>query len=197
MMSPFTKGDNTIYIKQLPVTKNKDGSVTRNKAVLSTENEWKKGNAWKLVVDFDIKLECSSDCVTYTELNKKVIGDPALYGIVVDESKFKNVTLKFPSAAAGTTGQTTSTADVMILNDEVFGEGKGVKKVTKSKYGISTGELFSHEMGHNFGLRHQKGDYTQKGLMSNKSKNIPITTGNQQEIINDNLDSIELDEGNK
>lgn len=116
----------------------------------------------------------------------------------MSESGNDKVSLKFPKAAAGTVGDNKNVIDKVYLNDEIFGIDKtNSKYVDPIKYGISNPELLSHEVGHNFGLHHKKGDYSQKGLMSIKSKDIPATTSNNIEVINDNLKSIELKEDEK
>ncbi|PHK17238.1 hypothetical protein VF12_39790 [Nostoc linckia z15] len=187
-LKPYKKGANIIYINRLPVIKNNDGSLTRQTVKLLTEKEYNDGKAWKLVVDFNIKLEVSEYCFSETDIRKKMSTDMQsryLYGILLPESaapqKLDNGTV-----ALGVVGDYPFKMDEVYLSDEVFGPRP---KVVKDA-GITDGELVSHEAAHNFGLHHEKGDYSQTGLMSNKSALINATKENQVEIINHNLDAI-------
>jgi len=180
--------EKTIFINKLPVTENSDGTLSRGKVELSTRSEWRKGNAWKLVVDYDIKIIVPEVGTTRAKIYKGMNADLALYGIIQSESG-ASIDLKFPSMAAGTVGNSPTVKDKMFLNDDL---GKVGNKVTTEKYNITEGGLFAHEVGHNFGVHHAKGDYSQKGIMSNQANKLPLTKENNLEIINDNLDSIEL-----
>lgn len=188
---PFKNGQNVVYLNRLPTILNRDGTITRQTVTASTENEWKKGNAWKLVIDYDITIVKPDQCVTVETIVNRIRrgsnSDTFLNGVIVSESYGKNA-LKFPVVAAGTVGEHPLILDKVFVSDDVFGGGG--KSVDNATYGITEAHLVSHEVGHNFGLDHEKDDYSQQGLMSNKTEKIKITEGNQIEIINDNTNAI-------
>jgi hypothetical protein len=179
----FNSGDNIIYINILPGSMDKNGKMKKVK--LSSEKKWLKGKAWKLTISYNITSTGQSSPKTTANANSAITQNPALNGVMMDETGPGGKKLTFPTVAAGTVN---AKHDIIYTNDEVFGNNP--QSINQSIYGVNTNELMAHEIGHNFGLHHAEGDYTQKGLMSNKGSIIPPTKENNLEIINLNVQNI-------
>jgi RHS repeat-associated protein len=179
----FNSGDNTIYVNVLP------GSLKRNgkpeKVKLSSEKKWLQGKAWKLVVDYNITSADQSAPTRVADMMPFLNENPALNGVMMNETGPGGKPLVFPSAAAG---NVNAQQDLIYTNDEVYGNNP--TNIDPSIYGVNSNDLIAHEIGHNFGLSHAVGDYTQQGLMSNQSAVMPPTKKNNVEIINDNVKNI-------
>jgi len=186
LVTPYVFGENTIYIDKLPIEEKNDGTIKRNKVTLSTAKQWEEGRAWKMVIKYDISIDCPSDCISRDEIYEDIKSDTYLYGIIQSEDGLAK-DLKGSTVAAANVGSTPSSYDRVFLNNSYFGNGRD-----KNTSGASKGELTGHEIGHNFGLHHEEGDYTQDGLMNNKSAKLPATKENNVEIINKNNRAIEL-----
>ncbi|WP_299242516.1 RHS repeat-associated core domain-containing protein [uncultured Aquimarina sp.] len=187
LLLPYVFGKNTIYIDKLPIEEASEGKMKRNKIALSSKKAWEEGKAWKMVIKYDISIDCESSCMTRDEIYDLIETDRPLYGIIQSEDG-ADIDLTGGTVAAATIGRTVNFIDKIFLNDKFFGDGRN-KKPT----GATNGELTAHEIGHNFGLHHEKGDYTQDGIMSNKSTKLPVTEENNVEIINTNNRAIELE----
>jgi RHS repeat-associated protein len=181
----FNSGDNIIYVKILPGSMDKNGKM--KKVNLSSEKQWLKGKAWKLTISYNITSTGQSSPKTIEDANSAIFQNPALYGVIMDESAPGGQKLTFPTVAAANVNQTD---DIVYTNDEVF--GKNPQSIDQSIYGVNSNELLAHEIAHNFGLHHAEGDYTQQGLMSDKGSIIPPTKENNVEIINDNVQNIKI-----
>jgi hypothetical protein len=178
----YNSGDNCIYVNVLPGSMDKKGKPLKVK--LASEKAWTKGKAWQLHIDYNISSTGQTP-KTISDANAALTQNPVLNGVMMDETGPGGKALTFPTAAAGTVN---ANHDIIYTNDEVF--GKNPKTVDTATYGVNSNELIGHEIGHNFGLSHAEGDYTQKGLMNNQGSAIPPTKGNNVEIINDNVQNI-------
>jgi RHS repeat-associated protein len=180
----YNSGQNVIYTNKLPGSKNADGQPEQIK--LMKRRDWKKGNAYKIYIRYDIRVE--EGACTFRDAQENVNTNPTLNGVIMDETGVGGKNLKLPTAAAGTVGATGTENDLIYTNDEVFGAAPTDINVTQ--HGADEPDLIAHEIGHNFGLTHADHAYTQDGLMSNKQGIIRPTKENNVEIINKNAKNI-------
>jgi len=124
----------------------------------ATQEDIDKGNAWILDVQFDVKVEVKEG-YTYSDfINEKYSGVEGKYsgtGAIIsgDGSLFKAPKIWDTEGVTG--GATVGTSETQLRP----GSTGGVSE--------NTATTLIHEEGHKWGLDHEKGDYSQKGMMNN------------------------------
>ncbi|MBK7102024.1 MAG: hypothetical protein IPH63_09610 [Flavobacteriales bacterium] len=148
---------NVLYVDRLPGSRSETGELLP--VSLIRKRDWNKGAGFKLTVHWDIKVQEGSFIVGGDAIRE----NRALNGLITGESTpGSGGAMKYPTIARGILGLEGSEDDVIYAGDQVF--GKDPLNITITEHGVSETDLIVHEMGHNFGRDHKKGDYSQEGL---------------------------------
>tara|TARA_B110000093_G_scaffold180904_1_gene223842 strand:- start:724 stop:1659 length:936 start_codon:yes stop_codon:yes gene_type:complete len=171
----YNSGYNKIYTDVLPGAKSKTGKY--EKVNLISKKEFDKGKGYQVDIKYNIQISGKNECTTLSDASDYYYDNSDLEGIIMDESGPGGIKLTYPTAAVGALG-----GSMVYTNDELFGENP--KDLSVKKHQADETGVLVHEIAHNFGESHKKGDYTQDGLMSNINSKIKPTKTNNINIIN-------------
>ena len=187
----FLRGNTTVYLKELP--QNGQKLATTN-GVLD-RRKWKKGNAWKINVVYDVNVIVPPNNAGLPNTDQ----DRGLSTIVsTNKSNFQDgTTVKGYDtyAQSSTRNQMTSVETGICFGVETVLLNPGAKTGT-----LSAADIITHEVGiHNMaGVEHELNElgeplYSDYGLESNVSDKVYPTYNETIKILNKNLSRGNLD----